>query len=69
MEKTLREKIQTLIDNKRLSDYYIAQDTGLTLSSVQRIRKGDSNLDNISLKTAEKLAEYHDNVYRPSRQR
>lgn len=62
-EKTLREKIQVLIDNRNLSDHYISLDTGLTLSSVQRIRNGVAKLDNVTLRTAEKLAEYHDKVF------
>lgn len=58
--RDIRLKVEKMINDLSLYDYRIAKETGVANSAVQRIRNGSANLDNISLITAEKLADYMD---------
>ena len=53
----LRKQIEKLLDSK-ITGYRIYKDTGLSQTIISEFRTGKRNLDNISLKNAEILAEY-----------
>ncbi len=44
--------------NSDLTDYRIAKDSGVTLSMIQNYRNGSRKVENMTLKTAEKLIKY-----------
>ncbi|HCU8763897.1 TPA: XRE family transcriptional regulator [Staphylococcus aureus] len=48
------ETIEKLL-NSDLSAYYIHQQTGVTASSIQRLRSGERQLNKLTLDSAEKL--------------
>ena len=53
----MRESIENLIKSD-ITAYRISKDTGISLSVVQKILNGTSNLNNVSLKNAEILSAY-----------
>ncbi|MCY1038790.1 hypothetical protein OWI77_08110 [Staphylococcus nepalensis] len=53
----LRKQIKKLL-NSKITGYRIYKDTGLSQTIISELRTGKRNLDNISLKNAEILAEY-----------
>lgn len=44
--------------NSYLTSYYIAKQTGLAISMIDRYRSEDNYIENMTLKTAEKLHLY-----------
>lgn len=56
IKKAMRE-IEELF-NSDLTDYRIAKDSGVTLSMIQNYRNGSRKVENMTLKTAEKLIKY-----------
>ena len=48
------ETIERLLSSD-LSAYYIHQQTGVTASSIQRLRSGDRKISKLTLDSAEKL--------------
>lgn len=62
-ELTMREKIQVIIDEPNTTDYAISKETGLAISSVQRLRSGTFKVENLRLKTVETYLEYYENKY------
>lgn len=50
----IEEKLRTLLDSS-MTSYEIAKKSGVTISMVDRYRKGENLLENITLKTAKKL--------------
>jgi len=57
----MRESITALI-NSDITAYRISKDTGIAVSVIQKILDGTSKLDNISLKNAEILATYWEEI-------
>ena len=53
--------LKTLFDSN-LTTYEISKKTGTTVSMVDRYRKSESSLENMTLKTAKKLLELKANV-------
>lgn len=50
-------QIQRLLDSG-LSAYRIGKDTGLSITAVQRLKSGESAIDNLTVKTAQTLIDY-----------
>ena len=50
----IEEKLKVLLDSS-MTSYEIAKKSGVTISMVDRYRKGENLLENITLKTAKKL--------------
>ena len=50
----IEEKLRTLLDGP-MTSYEIAKKSGVTISMVDRYRKGENLLENITLKTAKKI--------------
>ncbi|GEP71363.1 hypothetical protein FD12_GL000439 [Lentilactobacillus rapi DSM 19907 = JCM 15042] len=55
----VRDKIQVIIDSGD-SAYQIQQLTGVNSSVIIRLRNNNRSIDNLSLKTVEKLEQYYD---------
>lgn len=55
----LKDKVQALFDSD-ISDYRISKDTGVSQPTVTRYHNGTSELDSMSLGTAQKLSRYWD---------
>ncbi|MBN6824767.1 DNA-binding protein [Staphylococcus caprae] len=53
----MRELIQQLLDSE-LSSLYISKQTGVTQSTIYRMRNKMRSLDNLSLKNAELLYDF-----------
>lgn len=53
----MRKNIEQLI-NSGLSAYKVSKETGIPNNTVVRIFKGEASIDNITLKNAEKLSNY-----------
>lgn len=53
----MRKEIENLL-NSDLSSNYIATQTGVTQSTIYRVRKGERKLDNLTLAQCEKLYNY-----------
>ena len=50
------EKIEWLLNN--VTQYRISKDTGVTLSILSRLVKGERKIENLSIKTGSALTEY-----------
>ena len=48
--------------NSDLTDYRISKDTGITLSAIQNYRSGKYELENMTLKVANKLIRYTEEI-------
>lgn len=48
--------------NSNLTDYRISKDTGITLSAIQNYRSGKYELENMTLKVANKLIRYSEEL-------
>ncbi|GHP12707.1 hypothetical protein YK48G_01320 [Lentilactobacillus fungorum] len=55
----VRDKIQVIIDSDD-SAYQIQQLTGVNSSVIIRLRNNNRSIDNLSLRTVEKLEQYYD---------
>lgn len=58
----MREQINNLL-NSDVSGYKIRQDTGLSQTIISDLRLGRRKLDNLTLKSAEILSNYADEVF------
>lgn len=59
----LRKNIEKLLQSN-VTAYRISKDTNIPLNSVTRLIKGETELDNITLKNAEILSKYYLKVKR-----
>lgn len=50
--------IEKLLNSKKISNYRIKQDTGVSYGAISELRNGKRQLKNITLETAGKLYEY-----------
>ena len=50
------EKIECLLNN--VTQYRISKDTGVTLSILSRLVKGERKIENLTIKTGSALTEY-----------
>ena len=50
------EKIEWLLNN--VTQYRISKDTGVTLSILSRLVKGEGKIENLTIKTGSALTEY-----------
>ena len=50
------EKIEWLLNN--VTQYRISKDTGVTLSILSRLFKGERKIENLTIKTGSALTEY-----------
>jgi len=50
------EKIEWLLNN--VTQYRISKDTGVTLSILSRLVKGERKIENLTIKTGSALTEY-----------
>lgn len=57
----MRKTIEKLL-NSNLSSNHIATKTGISQSTISRIRSGERTIDNLTLKNAEKLYEYQKEI-------
>ena len=48
--------------NSDLTDYRISKDTGITLSVIQKYRSDQSKIENMTLKVANKLIRYSEEL-------
>jgi len=55
--KHIRKQIEWLLGSE-VTGYEIERETGVARTTISQLRKGDANIDNITLAKAEKLAEY-----------
>ena len=55
----LHDKVAAVIDSD-LSQYEIAKITGISQSKISRLRHGEDDIDDIALKTAQRLADVYD---------
>ena len=53
----LRGLVEWLTESE-ITGYEIEKETGVARTTISQLRKGDANIDNITLVKAEKLAEY-----------
>ncbi|MDV0431680.1 hypothetical protein RXV91_12470 [Lactiplantibacillus sp. DA1] len=53
----IAQQIQHLLDSE-LTAYRIGKDTGLSITAIQRLKTGESSIDNLSVKTAQTLLDY-----------
>ena len=54
--KVETEKIEWLLNN--VTQYRISKDTGVTLSILSRLVKGERKIENLTIKTGSALTEY-----------
>ena len=54
-------KIRKFVMDSGLKDAYIAKHTGLTAMTINKIRRGKTDINHITLKTAQKLCKAYDN--------
>ena len=59
----MREQIEKLL-NSDITGYRIFKDTGMSQSIISEFRSGKRNLDNLSLKNAEKLYNLYNELER-----
>lgn len=55
------KQINQLIENEHISAYSIEKETGFSRDRLAKIRRGDINLDNVSLKSLKQLQSYVNN--------
>lgn len=58
----LSEKVQALLDSD-ITAYRICKATGIAVSAIGATRRGEREVENMQLKTAEKLGDFWDNEY------
>ncbi|ALK36392.1 DNA-binding protein [Staphylococcus aureus] len=58
----MRNQIQKLLDSD-LSSLHISKQTGVPQSTIQRMRKNERSLDNMSLKNAELLYKFANSIF------
>lgn len=49
------KKIETVLTDKTISAYRLAKETGITQSTITRLRKKDRSFRNITVETLEKV--------------
>lgn len=59
---TLRQKVETLVNDPTMSAYRIANESGLWENSIQRLKTGESKVGNIRLEVAEKIGDFYDRL-------
>ena len=55
------KQINQLIENEHISAYSIEKETGFSRDRLAKIRRGDIDLDNVSLKSLKQLHSYVNN--------
>lgn len=50
--------IKELIEAKEISSYQINKDTGVSYGNIDAMRRGERDINNLTLKNAEKLYNY-----------
>lgn len=55
------KQINQLIENEHISAYSIEKETGFSRDRLAKIRRGDIDLDNVSLKSLKQLKSYVNN--------
>lgn len=60
-------KIRKLVWESGLKDAYIAEHTGLTTMTINKIRRGKTDINNITLHTAVKLCKAYDSYLEAER--
>ena len=55
------KQINRLIENEHISAYSIEKETGFSRDRLAKIRRGDIDLDNVSLKSLKQLQSYVNN--------
>ncbi|RAN50929.1 hypothetical protein B8A39_08325 [Dolosigranulum pigrum] len=55
------KQINQLIENEHISAYSIEKETGFSRDRLAKIRRGDIDLDNVSLKSLKQLQSYVNN--------
>lgn len=60
-------KIRKLVHESGLKDAYIAEHTGLTTMTINKIRRGKTDINHITLRTAVKLCKAYDNYLEDER--
>ncbi|QTJ56139.1 hypothetical protein [Dolosigranulum pigrum] len=55
------KQINHLIENEHISAYSIEKETGFSRDRLAKIRRGDIDLDNVSLKSLKQLQSYVNN--------
>ncbi len=53
----ISKQIQLLLDSD-LTAYRIGKDLGISITAIQRLKTGESSIDNLSVKTAQALIDY-----------
>lgn len=61
-EMTMREKVEALMANEKLTTYRIAKDAGVWQNSVVTLRNGEADVGNIRFEIAEKYAAMYDEL-------
>ena len=61
MIKKAMQEIEELF-NSEITDYRLAKDSGVALSMIQNYRNGSRKIENMTLKTAEKLIKYTEDL-------
>lgn len=56
------DKIETLLNNKAIPAYTLEAKTGVSRSTIAKIRKNIINIDNLTLKSLKALQIYLDNT-------
>jgi len=57
----LIDKVKKLLDSD-ITSYRISKETGVSVASIGATRRGERKIDNMQLKTAEKLGEFWDKL-------
>lgn len=57
----LIDKVKKLLDSD-ITSYRISKETGVSVASIGATRRGERKVDNMRLKTAEKLGEFWDKL-------
>jgi len=57
----LIDKVKKLLDSD-ITSYRISKETGVSVASIGATRRGERKIDNMQLKTAEKLGELWDKL-------
>ncbi|REH88146.1 helix-turn-helix domain-containing protein [Staphylococcus felis] len=56
------DTITRLIDSKKVSNYRIQKDTGVSYGAISELRNGKRKIKNLTLDTAEKLYNYQKQI-------
>lgn len=65
-EKIDTEKIQKLFSETGLKDLQIARQTDLTVMTINKIRRGETKIKNITIRTASQLCKVYDHFMKYS---